>query len=1498
MMKGIKIKKSIKGFFKAIFAFVVTLSLLFTFVLSSNSVYAKENNEVKNDSTPLVDPANCKHDLIEKEITVTNIVKTAGDSSQPIKYSEYKNAKVAGSTGVDLAFMGAKGKICAQGSAVVTVTINLEEARNIDVYWYVNNQLPYAKMKVEFTYSNEETTAETITYDYTNKDFIGWNVNSISCSAGVNKFTYKLYVSKGTKYWADPGGRHLYVLPEFSSAFDENDTCTLCGTKCTHETAGLGYDSEKDEYFFQCQDKCAHEVDILSYVENKDIIANIRKAYDKFTDEQKDKLPKEKLARLEKAESIIAIANVEDLITKLPAADDVTTNKKNDVYAVRTEYEKLKKEDKKEVNSELVEKLEAVELVLAQKLVEEELAKLPEADKITTSNKGVIEAARTAYDKLNEKQKAEFNADVLKNLEVAETKLANIVINEELAKLPEVDKITSQNKASIEAARKAYDSLSDEEKAKIAPEVIEKLEAAEIALAKVIFNEELAKIPDIDKITSQNKASIEAARKAYDSLSDEEKAKIAPEVIEKLEAAEKALAKAIFNEELDKLPEVDQITLNHKNSIEAAREAYESLPALEKEKIDAEKLEKLEAAEIALANVIINEYAKKLPEAVEDITINDKPIVEEVRKAYESLSDEEKAKIDPELIKKLEAAETKINDIEKVALVQESIDELPALEDLTLDDYETITSAKTKYDALTDEQKSNISKEDLEILNAIYKKANDIKLANDFEIIVDELGEISYNNETKEKLDAAIKFYNELTEDQKTLIADEYQQLQAALKDYEQKELDATRHSLSDKTTNVSIETSTGRGIPKDVNLATSSSQNVQAEKGSTEYNNIISKLNGNEKIHTVYNIKLTHVVDGVEKEVQPKDIQEGMKLIIRLAVPEGVNSDEARILHIHDKDNMEFVENVKVEENEFVFEVSSLSEFAVVVKTHGFPVWAIVLIVILALILLCGICYLLLFFVFNKWINNNGKKIRVFKLGKKNNKVKVITMFFAIKEIDEEELLETKDDVLESKEAEKVKKEPISEEEKEQKRISKHQQKLLELSALGVEYSKNVEVTEDENGIEAIGIIYSAKSKVYMFGPKEYKLNIGDIVKVKDSTNNIRTVVVVVPNKKLAESEIVKPFKDIEEVVYQVTKTNVEDIEKARLEAEEQARKEAEEKAREEAEEKAREEAEEKAREEAEAKARKEAEEKARKEAEEKAREEAEAKAREEAEAKAREEAEAKAREEAEEKAREEAEAKAREEAEEQARKEAEEKAREEAEAKAQEEALEQVNQEAEDETDEDETADDEADESDEDSEETSDNKEALVSKDDVVEFDEATKKYKVTKIKKTYEAKMCSLSDEVKELYSDVKNALLSYGLQLKSTKTAEKFRIKRNYYAQLKICGKQIGLYLALDPKEYAESKYKGKDLSDKKAYAATPFLYKFKTARKAKWALELVDALALKESLTKLDNYEPKDFKNDYPNLTEEELIEKGYIVKTVTITDKAPKVFHKVEEIKE
>ena len=405
--------------------------------------------------------------------------------------------------------------------------------------------------------------------------------------------------------------------------------------------------------------------------------------------------------------------------------------------------------------------------------------------------------------------------------------------------------------------------------------------------------------------------------------------------------------------------------------------------------------------------------------SADEITLDNKEQLDAVKEKYESLTEEQKKKISKETKEKLEAASAEIEALESVYI---KLDNFKT--NVSLEDEEAILQARASYNSLTPAQQQKIPADVVDKLESAEETITDIKAINPVIDSIENLGVIIYNSETKTKLDATLVLYNALTDEQKALIADEYKELQEAIKEYDQKELDATRHSLSDDKTNVSVETSTGVGIPRDISLKTNTSDTIQAEKDSKEYNSIIDKLDKGEVIHTVYSIKLTQIVDGNTVEIQPSNIQEGMKLIIRLAIPEGVKPEIARILHVHDQNNMEYVKDVKVEGNEFVFEVSSLSEFVIVVKTtNGLPAWAIVLIVILALILLCGICYLLLFFVFNKWINNNGKKIRVFKLGKKNNKVKVITMFFAIKEIDEEELLNSKDEIVKSNEIEEVEK-------------------------------------------------------------------------------------------------------------------------------------------------------------------------------------------------------------------------------------------------------------------------------------------------------------------------------------------------------------------------------------------------------------------------------------------------------------------------------------------
>ena len=92
-------------------------------------------------------------------------------------------------------------------------------------------------------------------------------------------------------------------------------------------------------------------------------------------------------------------------------------------------------------------------------------------------------------------------------------------------------------------------------------------------------------------------------------------------------------------------------------------------------------------------------------------------------------------------------------------------------------------------------------------------------------------------------------------------------------------------------------------------------------------------------------------------------------------------------------------------------------------------------------------------------------------------------------------------------------------------------------------EYHKfNLE--EDPNGIEVVGVIFDKKSKLYLFDPKGEKFKVGDVVEIRNYQDILRKVAVVVPNIKVSESRIQKPFRPIENVVlratYDVNQSNV----------------------------------------------------------------------------------------------------------------------------------------------------------------------------------------------------------------------------------------------------------------------------------------------------------------------------------------------------------------------
>ncbi|MBU5294566.1 DUF4430 domain-containing protein [Anaerosalibacter bizertensis] len=145
--------------------------------------------------------------------------------------------------------------------------------------------------------------------------------------------------------------------------------------------------------------------------------------------------------------------------------------------------------------------------------------------------------------------------ECVKLLDVSMKKADEKIIKEVenmISKLPEIDKLTLNDKGKVEEVRKAYDELTAEQRKLVsnADKLIEvedkivELEAIEKdkekernkkAADKVIKQIESLKL---DKFTNENKEAVKVARKAYEALTDDQKKLVD---VEKLESAEKRI---------------------------------------------------------------------------------------------------------------------------------------------------------------------------------------------------------------------------------------------------------------------------------------------------------------------------------------------------------------------------------------------------------------------------------------------------------------------------------------------------------------------------------------------------------------------------------------------------------------------------------------------------------------------------------------------------------------------------------------------------------------------------------------------------------------------------------------------------------------------------------------------------------------------------------------------------------------------------------------------
>lgn len=159
---------------------------------------------------------------------------------------------------------------------------------------------------------------------------------------------------------------------------------------------------------------------------------------------------------------------------------------------------------------------------------------------------------------------------------------------------------------------------------------------------------------------------------------------------------------------------------------------------------------------------------------------------------------------------------------------------------------------------------------------------------------------------------------------------------------------------------------------------------------------------------------------------------------------------------------------------------------------------------------------------------------------------------------------------------------------------------------------------------------------------------------------------------------------------------------------------------------------------------------------------------------------------------------------------------------------------------------------------------------------------RYIIIKYNKSHTAKLIQSADGVKNYYSQIKNELLSYkGVRSRISWKYESFSVGRATIAKLAVRGKNLSLFLALDPKNYVDTKYIIDDKSEVAAYEKTPLLYRIKNDRRLNYSKELI-AVAM-DGREKTEDYKQTDYAKEYPYEKIEPLIERG-LVKVLTEED--------------
>ena len=140
---------------------------------------------------------------------------------------------------------------------------------------------------------------------------------------------------------------------------------------------------------------------------------------------------------------------------------------------------------------------------------------------------------------------------------------------------------------------------------------------------------------------------------------------------------------------------------------------------------------------------------------------------------------------------------------------------------------------------------------------------------------------------------------------------------------------------------------------------------------------------------------------------------------------------------------------------------------------------------------------------------------------------------------------------------------------------------------------------------------------------------------------------------------------------------------------------------------------------------------------------------------------------------------------------------------------------------------------------------------------------------ISKSFIGKMHQTDKTIQGYYGELKNYMLSFKRVRSSVSwNLDTFFIGRKAVAKIGFRGKTLVMFCALDPDEYANTKYYPKDVSGVKKYEATPMMIKVKSERGVKFAKELIDVMF--KGLTPIADFKPQKY--NFARRTDKQLLE--------------------------